>query len=187
MTATIDDFLGTVLTPEEYDALPENRLREFVDGVIQIIATPSSRHEKVAHRLITALESVAPQHLEVVAAQEIRLTGVLRRNPDVVVVTAEAYGDGLRSRYRPDEVELVVEIVSPGSESTDREVKPREYARARIPHFWRIEITPEIEVHTFRLGDNGYIETGVFTSEDIANSPGLGWAQVKVADIVPRR
>jgi Uma2 family endonuclease len=187
MTATLDDLIGTVLTTGEYDALPENRLRELVDGVVEMTATPSGRHEKIAHRLIGALESVAPRHLEVIGVQEVRLAGLLRRNPDVVVVTADAYGDGLRSRYSPNEVELVVEIVSPGSESTDRYVKPREYAKAGLPHFWRVEIAPEIAVHTFRLGDAGYIETGLFTPGDTVNAPGLAWAQVKVTDLVPRR
>jgi Uma2 family endonuclease len=151
MTATLDDLIGTVLTAEEYDALPENRFRELVDGAIQMMATPPGRHQKIARRLIGALENVAPRHLEVVGVQEVRLAGLLRRNPDVVLVTADAYGDGLRSRYSPNEVELVVEIVSPGSESTDRYVKPREYAKAGLPHFWRVEIAPEIAVHTFRL------------------------------------
>lgn len=45
----------------------------------------------------------------------------------------------------------------------DREIKPREYARAGIPHYWRVELRPRLEVHTFRLGDAGYLETGVWS------------------------
>ncbi|WP_222851130.1 Uma2 family endonuclease [Phytoactinopolyspora mesophila] len=187
MAIALEDVIGTVLKPEEYDALPENRFRELVDGVVHMMATPSGRHEKVAHRLISELERRVPSSLEVVGVQEIYLQDLLRRNPDVVVVTATAYGDGMRSSYSPSEVELAVEVVSPGSESTDRKVKPREYAEARIPHFWRVEITPDVEVHTFRLGDENYIETGVFTPGDTVSAPGLGWAAVAVADLVPRR
>ena len=36
---------------------------------------------------------------------------------------------------------LVAEIVSPGSETTDRIVKLDQYARAGIPFHWRLELT----------------------------------------------
>src|SRR5215475_13196203 len=47
LTPTLEP-IGRVLTPEEYDALPENSLRELVDGVIQMMATPTPLHQDVA-------------------------------------------------------------------------------------------------------------------------------------------
>lgn len=35
---------------------------------------------------------------------------------------------------------LAVEVVSPVSEARDRDTKPRKYAAAGIPHFWRVEM-----------------------------------------------
>lgn len=98
----------------------------------------------------------------------------------MLVVHETAY-DRRRSRYLPHEVTLAVEVVSPGSESQDRREKPAEYASAGIPHYWRVEIDPEIVVHTFRLGDTGYVETGIFTDDDAVRAPGLGWAVVEVS------
>ena len=43
---------------------------------------------------------------------------------------------------RPEHVLLVAEIVSPGSETTDRVVKVDQYAKAGIPFYWRIEQAP---------------------------------------------
>ena len=43
---------------------------------------------------------------------------------------------------RPEHLLLAAEIVSPGSETTDRVVKPDQYARAGIPFYWRVELTP---------------------------------------------
>ncbi|MEU4690668.1 Uma2 family endonuclease [Actinoplanes sp. NPDC023714] len=40
---------------------------------------------------------------------------------------------------RPEHVLLVMEVVSPGSETTDRIVKTDQYARAGIPFYWRVE------------------------------------------------
>jgi len=40
---------------------------------------------------------------------------------------------------RPEHVLLVAEVVSPGSETTDRIVKVDQYAKAGIAFYWRIE------------------------------------------------
>ena len=185
MTATLTPTLepiGQVLSPEEYDALPENSRRELVDGVIHMMATPSFWHQQVAEALRGALRRVKPPDLKVSGEVEIRLRGRLRRNPDAMVVRAEGF-DRRACRALPEQVVLAVEVVSPGSESTDREVKPREYAEAGIEHFWRVEIEPRIVVHTFRRGDHGYVETGVFSAGDTVRAPGLLWAEVPVDEL----
>ena len=185
MTATLTPTLepiGQVLSPEEYDALPENSRRELVDGVIRMMATPTPFHQDVANALRNALSRARPDDLRVTGEVEIRLAGSLRRNPDAVVVWADGY-DRRVPRLLPPQVVLAVEVVSPGSESTDREVKPREYAEAGIEHFWRVEIEPRIVVHTFRRGDHGYVETGVFSAGDTVRAPGLLWAEVPVDEL----
>jgi Uma2 family endonuclease len=181
VTPTLEP-IGQVLTPEEYDALPENSLREFVDGVVHVMATPTYWHQQVAQELRAALKHLKPTDLRVTGELEIRLGDNLRRNPDVLVVAAAGLDRGA-CRVLPEHVVLAIEIVSPGSESTDREIKPHEYARAGIPHYWRVEIDPELVVHTFRLGDRAYVETGVFTSGDVVAAPGLLWARVKVDEL----
>ncbi len=60
--------------------------------------------------------------------------------PDVLVVTAEAFVSEDPSRYYfAKDLVLAVEAVSPDSEERDRETKPGKYAKAGIPHYWRIE------------------------------------------------
>ncbi|WP_173077121.1 hypothetical protein [Phytohabitans rumicis] len=44
-----------------------------------------------------------------------------------------------------------------------------------------MEIEPVIELHTFRLGDTGYVESGIFTAGDTVAAPGLVWATVDVS------
>jgi len=43
----------------------------------------------------------------------------------------------------PAEVLLAVEVVSPGSVTTDRITKPAQYAAAGIANFWRVETEPD--------------------------------------------
>jgi Uma2 family endonuclease len=179
--------IGQVLTAEEYDALPENPRRELVDGVIHVMATPRAWHQRVKIALYNALARLQPREVEVVEELEVRLADRLRRNPDVLVVQASGF-DWQASKVLPRQVVLAVEVVNSGSESEDRILKPRQYARAGIEHYWRVETEPEIVVHTYRLGDEGtYVQTGIFKSGDVVNAPGLTWAQVPVEDLVARR
>jgi Uma2 family endonuclease len=73
------------------------------------------------------------------------------RSPDLMILSRAV--DGSTVWVDPTDVLLVVEVVSPGSEDLDRRIKPAEYARARVPHFWRVDRDGgAVTVHMFRLG-----------------------------------
>jgi Uma2 family endonuclease len=148
-------------TPEEYDALPEDGIRrELVDGVLHVSPSPTSRHQRAAMRLGAALDMSAPAEYTVLEGVEIKLAERLRYIPDLLAVTATAYG-GDRCLYHPHEVALAVEIVSESSRGMDRILKPSHYAAAGIPCYWRIELDPGLVVHTYEIGLNGeYVTTG---------------------------
>ncbi len=76
------------------------------------------------------------------------------RIPDLVVTTEPV--DGETVWLAPEVVSLAIDIVSRGSERTDRWFKPLEYARVGIPWFWRVE--PDDVVVQFRLADGQYVE-----------------------------
>jgi len=178
--------IGRVLTADEYDALPENARRELVDGVVHVMATPTPWHQEVVDAVKAALARMAPRQFRVTREIEIRLSDLARRNPDVLVVRADGFNRRVAS-LRPEQVVLAVEVVSPGSESTDREVKPLQYARAGIAHYWRIETdTPyQVEIHTYRLdGEQRYAHTGTFAGEEHVAAPGLEWAAVNMAELL---
>jgi Uma2 family endonuclease len=147
---------------EEYDALPvDGYRRELIDGVLHVSPSPAGRHQVVVGLLMGELFRSAPLEYVVTQGVEIKLAERLRYIPDVLAVTAEAYGVGTRAMYRPHEVALVVEIVSESSRGMDRILKPHHYATAGIPCYWRIEFEPKLAVHTFEIGLNGeYVPTG---------------------------
>jgi Uma2 family endonuclease len=191
MTAVLNDCPSVeipqplVLTAAEYDALPPNSSVELVDGVVQVMTPATRRHQEIVDALKAALKSVCPADLVVVREQEVRLGDDHRRNPDVMVVRAAAddldiYG------YGPAYVTLAVEVISPRTETTDRLHKPVEYAAAKIEHYWCVEMSPRIAVHTFRLGESGrYLESGLFKEGDRVSAPGLMWAAIDVSDLAP--
>jgi Uma2 family endonuclease len=181
-TPLTSEPIGQVLTAEEYDALPEHRYRELVDGVIRVMATPNGRHQYIVRTLCNLLESLGRPRFRAIETIELRLDADHRRNPDVLVVPGTHY-DGDRSHYRPHEALLAVEVVSRGSETPDRREKPVEYAEAGIPYYWRIEPKPSLAVHAYRLGQHGYQPAGRFAPGDTVLIDGLEWAAVPVGDL----
>jgi hypothetical protein len=66
-------------------------------------------------------------------------------------------------------------------------VRPREYARNGIPHFWRIELKPQIAVHTYVLTDGAYVNAGIFGPGDRIKSVVLGCVDVPVDQLLSPR
>jgi Uma2 family endonuclease len=174
-----------VVTPEQYDALPPSSRIELVDGVVHVMSPPTLRHQRVVDHLLRALTERCPAQWAALREQEIRLAADHRRNPDVLVIKASAL-DLDRTSYQPHDVLLAVEVVSPGTRTTDRRHKPVEYADAGIPHYWRVEPLPTLTVHTYRLDETDIYEpTGIFTGDDTIDAPGLGWAKVPMIELAP--
>jgi Uma2 family endonuclease len=140
---TIPDWMvrsGEGLTAADYEALPEEVCRriEIVDGAVVVSPSPRRAHQHIANRLVTALESVTEPAFMAVGDVDLRLRNVplLNRRPDVVMYEASLPDDEV---LRPAHCLLVVEVMSPGSVTTDQIDKPGEYAASGIRHFWRIE------------------------------------------------
>ncbi|WP_407939858.1 Uma2 family endonuclease [Micromonospora tarapacensis] len=94
--------------------------------------SPTRLHQSIAGRLMAALEETCPTDLDVTHGVEVRLSRNRAFTPDVLVTELDAASRN-PSYYRPNEVMLVVEIVSEGSRSIDRVLKPALYAEADIP------------------------------------------------------
>ena len=70
--------------------------------------------------------------------------------------------------YRPEDIALAIEIVSPESVERDHEVKPRKYARAGIKNLWLIERDGEgmiAYVYTIDPLTGNYSLIGTFTEQ----------------------
>lgn len=128
------------LTAEDYESLPEEVCRriEIVDGAVVVSPVPLRPHQRVARRLANALEDAVNDGHAVDTDVDLRLRDVplLNRRPDIVVYDASVPGHAV---LRPEHCLLVVEVMSPGSVTTDQTDKPAEYAAAGIKNFWRVE------------------------------------------------
>ncbi len=170
-----------LLTVAEFAALPENGdvRYELQEGALVMVPSPLPKHQRCKRKLLRVIEDHLPDALEVLPDVDIDLRlvdesrpGFVRR-PDLVVVPTAAIDrrEQEGGLLRAGEVVLAVEIVSLGSERTDRTIKHGEYADAGIPHYWIIDIDSRPTLTAcHRAGEFGYADApavaGVFTADE---------------------
>ncbi|MFE2698241.1 Uma2 family endonuclease [Streptomyces mirabilis] len=107
--------------------------------------------------MLDAAARAAGAPVEVLEATNVTLPSGLVV-PDLVVADAGTTAEDTVS-VDADAVQLVVELVSPGNKTMDREFKPLLYAEAAIPHFWRLEFEPAPRLIVSELQACRYVET----------------------------
>ncbi|MFG3254533.1 Uma2 family endonuclease [Streptomyces sp. NPDC048172] len=126
---------------------------ELVDGKIVVRGQAMVWHSRVQRKLANALEQVQVRPYAVDTEVCVLLDEHNARKPDVLVYDDEGLRIGDAEYVSVSRVALAVEVVSPGSRSTDRSMKPAQYAAAKIPYYWRVELErdEQIAVHEFWL------------------------------------
>jgi Uma2 family endonuclease len=170
------EWMHTPITAAEYDSWTEEQSAgiEIVDGMVVVSPSASKRHNRLARILANVLDSAAGADWNADTDFDLRLHDVplTNRRPDVVVYRAETI-DIMPAR--PEHVLLIVEVVSPGSETTDRVVKLDQYGRAGIPFYWRVELAatdiPVVYTYVLDAASGRYREAEVFTGTIKATAP----------------
>ncbi|WP_426498497.1 Uma2 family endonuclease [Streptomyces sp. D54] len=169
-------WMHTQISAEQYDSWTEEQCDgiEIVDGMVVVSPSASKRHNRLARILANALDAAAGPDWNADTGFDVRLQDVplTNRRPDVTVYRAETID---LTPTRPEHVLLVVEVVSPGSETTDRIVKVDQYAKAGIPFYWRIEQAatgvPIIYTYVLDPATKAYRDGEMFTGTVKATAP----------------
>ncbi|WP_271216353.1 Uma2 family endonuclease [Streptosporangium carneum] len=152
-------------TAEDLDRLPGIPPHtELIDGTLVFVSPQTNFHALTVEVLLYKLRSAAPAELRVRREMTVTLGRRQRPEPDIMVLHAEAVKGLEQTTYRPDDVLLVVEVVSSESEIRDRQRKPELYAEAGIPHFWRVENTqgqPTVYVYELDPATRRYALMGI--------------------------
>ena len=155
-------------TYNDYAALTaEGQHYEIVNGVLYMTPSPSWTHQEIIGRLFrylsTYMES-ANLGGAFVAPIDVELSPSMVFQPDVVVLLKQSR-DKLKERHIVGAPDMIVEVVSPGSATTDRFDKYQAYAQAGIPEYWIVEPgTRTVEVLTLPEAgkEERYRSLGVF-------------------------
>lgn len=164
------DLLEEILPPqgawseEEYLVLTEhsNRLIEYNDGYLEVLPTPTDRHQNVLQFLFLAFfQFLTPIGGKVhFAPLRLRVLEGKFREPDLLLLLSAA--DPRRQNRFWTGADLALEVVSPDKPERDLVDKRNEYARAHIPEYWIVN--PETETITvLRLEGDAYVEAGQHT------------------------
>lgn len=152
-------------TADDLDRLPNLPPHtELIDGSLVLVRPQTFFHTRTMRLLEHALLVQVPGDLDVIREVTIKLDRRNRPEPDVLVFRSEADTGPRQTWLRPEDVVLAVEVVSDDSVDRDREVKPRKYATAGVPHYWRVEENdglPVVYVYELDPATKTYVPTGI--------------------------
>jgi Uma2 family endonuclease len=127
-------------TIDDLADLPGGVRYQIADGELLVSPPPSLFHADHAQSLHQILANACPAHFRVLSVQH----GINSRRrttyyePDISVVRAEA----MRRRegvLAPEDVLLVVEVLSPSNKRVDLILKRHDYAESGIPQYWIVD------------------------------------------------
>jgi len=146
----------------DVEALPDvgdhARYEMLSPGVLTVSPAPGTAHQRASRLLANLLDEAARRagaDVEVLEAVNVEIAGERLTTPDIVMVEGRV-ADTDPVRYPSSAVQLVVEIVSPGSRATDPAIKPELYAEAGIASYWRLELDPAPQLITYTLAGEHY-------------------------------
>jgi Uma2 family endonuclease len=134
----------------------DGRRYEIYDGEVFVVPSPLPLHQIVADNIYLLLREYANVHggVAITAPLDIAFTEYDVVQPDVVFFSEpRRHLVRLREviRHAPD---LVVEVLSSSTESTDRGRKLQTFARFGVPEYWIVDPTaPSIEVLLLKGAD----------------------------------
>jgi Uma2 family endonuclease len=153
-------------------AMPDDgKRREIIDGELYVTPSPVTDHQRIlgtlAYEFWKFLETHPLGDL-LIAPRDVVLSAHDVLQPDLLFVLNE-HQDYLQDWVRgaPD---LVVEILSPGTEARDRGPKAKTYARYGVGEYWIVDpAAPAIEL--YRLTAEGYELIGKCAPGDAVSTP----------------
>ncbi len=182
------DVLEEILPPQgrwsedEYLVLTDhrNRLVEFTDGFLEILPTPTDKHQAILGFLHYAfLGFVNPRGGKVrFPPVPLHIRPGKFREPDLLLSAA----DPRRQNRFWLGADLALEVVSEEKPERDLVDKRGDYAEGRVPEYWIVN--PQTETITvLRLRADAYEEAGIYRRAESATSTLLAGFSVAVSAV----
>lgn len=173
---SFDDYL-------DLEARSGSKLIEFSNGQIEVLSTPSIRHQSIVGVLVRLLTAYILQRdfgYVFFAPTKVKLWDNKIREPDVLFVSHQNFP--LRTEQWFEKIDLAMEIISPDDPSRNLETKRREYAQAGIAEYWIVDPRSQ-EIMVLTLDGKRYAVHGVFATGESASSVLLEGFNVSVDEV----
>ncbi|HSK70995.1 MAG TPA: Uma2 family endonuclease [Pyrinomonadaceae bacterium] len=176
-----------LITIYDLEVLPDDgNIYELFEGELSVAKAPSLKHQELIIRLGTILTNYLDQNPvgRVWSTPGVIFDEYNSAIPDLAYIAKERIpqiASGIHIIGAPD---LIIEIMSPGSENVRRDqiVKRQTYARFGVKEYWIVEPVVEI-VDISRLQNNILASVGVFRNADEISSPLLPDLSFTVKDL----
>lgn len=147
-----------VLTYDDYVELPDDGKRyEVLEGELSVTPAPNPKHQAASGNLFFLMtRHIKANNLGKLfhAPIDLILESASVLQPDLVFI-AKHREDIITDRAIEGAPDLVVEILSPSTNRSDRVTKAHLYARHHIPVYWIAD--PELEaLEIYQLDNNSY-------------------------------
>ena len=173
---TVQDYLNI---PEE----DENRY-ELINGELYMAPAPSWEHQESSGNLYSILRAFVLANLlgrVVYSPIDMFLSDGDVFQPDIVFISNERLGiihsDGIHGA--PD---LVIEVLSPGTERIDRTLKSERYEMFDVSEYWQANPIAKT-ILVLRARDGSFERVGLFTEGMTLETPLLPGLRVDVSEV----
>jgi Uma2 family endonuclease len=171
-------------TEEEYLVLTDHRSRlvELTDGFLEVLRTPTDKHQAILGFLYLAFVSlIEPRGGKVrFAPLRLRIRPGKLREPDLILLHSAA--DPRRQNRFWVGADLALEVVSEDKPERDLVDKRGDYAEARVSEYWIVNTQAET-ITVLRLRGDTYEEAGIYHRGDSAASVLVADFSVAVAAV----
>jgi len=171
------------VTAAEYYELPEtNDTVELINGELIVSPPPIPDHQRRVGNLYLLLRQLAPDGEVFLSPIEVYFDEENIPQPDIVWVSANS-----RCVVTPKRLEgppdLIVEVLSPGTERRDKKAKFELYQKFGVREYWLVH-PQEQYVEVYLLENGVFVRHGVFGPDESFASPVLGGRVVELKEII---
>jgi len=147
-----------VFTYDDYCLLPNDRNRyEILDGELYVAPAPATNHQIALGNLHRILSNHVLAHQMgrlLLAPTDLILTSTTVVQPDLIFIGTDRSGI-VTERGVEGAPTLVIEILSPTTQHTDRQIKAQLYAKYGVPHYWLLDPDQRV-LETYELSGGQY-------------------------------
>jgi Uma2 family endonuclease len=181
---------NTRLTYEDFLLFPDDgRRHELMDGEHYVTPSPDTRHQELVGRLYFEVEAYLRRNRAAgrifLAPFDVIFSTWDVVEPDLVVIGGDQL-EILTTKNVQGAPALVVEILSPGTRTTDERIKRQLFDRGGVREYWLVD--PELELITVfrRQADGSFPRAAELMRErqDVLTTPLLPGLEIPLEDLL---